>query len=69
MIATVHPENNASQRILTHVLKNKEATIYNSEYQGAPRLLFFKPFNDNKKRSDKVIHQRELYPYSLNSPD
>lgn len=47
IVATVHPENVGSKRILQKTLKRQEPEAF-SKFGGQPRLLFFKPLDTSK---------------------
>ncbi|RUR20543.1 N-acetyltransferase [Legionella sp. km535] len=56
IVATVHPSNEGSKRILQKTLKNQEPEEF-IKFGGQPRLLFFKPL--------KVIDVSESKPMEL----
>ncbi|KTD34409.1 hypothetical protein Lmor_1806 [Legionella moravica] len=56
IVATVHPSNEGSKRILQKTLKNQEPQEF-IKFGGQPRLLFFKPL--------KVIDVSESKPMEL----
>ncbi|WP_058534658.1 GNAT family N-acetyltransferase [Legionella saoudiensis] len=52
IVATVHPENEGSKRILQKTLKRQEQEEF-TKFGGQPRLLFFKPLKSYVALPDK----------------
>lgn len=54
IVATVHPSNEGSKRILQKTLKNQEQEEF-TKFGGQPRLLFFKPLKNVDAEGSKPM--------------
>ncbi|MBI2786869.1 MAG: GNAT family N-acetyltransferase [Legionella longbeachae] len=64
IVATVHPLNEGSKKILQKTLKHQEAEEL-IKFGGQPRLLFFKPLNvSNPLRDDASLNIGDVFEYT-----